>query len=267
MTKIKNQTVWITGASDGIGKALAIAMAKKGARIILTARNEKKLNAVKESLAGDSHMVFPMDLLKTDEIQSKANELLSKVNHIDILVNNAGITQRSLTKDTALEVDRKIMELDYFAVIILTKAVLPSMLARKSGLIVSVSSLAGKVGIPFRSAYCAAKHAVIGFMGALRAESKADNIKVLVVSPGSIRTDISKHALEGDGSTHNIVDPLVANGMPVEECARQMVEAIETDKSDLNVAKGGEMKLAENFLQTPEQLDALFEAVSTMQAK
>ncbi len=121
MSYFNNKTVWITGASEGIGKALALQLAAKGAKIILTARNVEKLEAVQAALKGGGHIVFPMDLLKTDEIAAKVKEVLQKVPRVDILINNAGISQRSLVKDTAIEVDRKIMELDYFAVITLTK--------------------------------------------------------------------------------------------------------------------------------------------------
>ncbi|MEM9936145.1 MAG: SDR family NAD(P)-dependent oxidoreductase, partial [Bacteroidota bacterium] len=218
MKSFKNKRVWITGASDGIGKELAIQLANKGAKIILTARSTEKLEVIKNSLEGDDHLVYPMDLLQVDKIPEAAKEVLSQVGEIDILVNNAGVSQRSLAKDTLLDVDRRIMEIDHFAVVALTKAVLPQMMDRQSGLVIAISSVAGKIGTPMRSAYCAAKHAVIGFMDALRAEVHADNIKVMVVTPGSIQTNISINALEGDGKKHNVTDPLIANGIPVEEC-------------------------------------------------
>ncbi|NRB46728.1 MAG: SDR family oxidoreductase [Saprospiraceae bacterium] len=243
MTDFNNQTVWITGASAGIGKELALQMAKGGAKIILTARNTEKLNAVKDSLAGNGHIVYPMDLLKVDTIPNAVEEVLAKVEAIDILVNNAGISQRSLAKDTLMEVDRKIMELDYFAAISLTKSVLPHMTKRKAGLIITISSIAGKFGTPMRTAYCAAKHAVIGFMDALRSEVHADNIKVMVVTPGSVKTNISINALEGDGKKHNVTDPLIENGIPVDECAAKIISGIRNGTPEVLIAKGKE-KLA-----------------------
>lgn len=240
MGDFNNKTVWITGASDGIGKELATQLAQQGAKIILTARNVQKLNKVKDSLTGDGHLVYPMDLMDGEKIPSAVEEVLSKINDVDILVNNAGISQRSLVKDTALSIDRKIMELDFFAVVSLTKSLLPHMMKRKSGHIVSISSVAGKIGTPSRSAYCAAKHAVIGFMDSLRAEVFSDNIKVMVVTPGSIKTNISKNALEGDGSKHGTTDPAIENGMAVEECARRIIKGIKKDTPELLIAKGKE---------------------------
>ena len=146
MKDLNSKTFWITGASGGIGKELAIQLANKGARIILTARSIDKLNTVKNSLAGDGHLVYPMDLLNTDKIPDAVEEVLDKVGKIDVLVNNAGVSQRSLAKNTSLEVDRKIMELDYFACVALTKSLLPHIIERRQGMILSISSLAGKFG-------------------------------------------------------------------------------------------------------------------------
>ncbi len=243
MRDLNNKIVWITGASDGIGKELAIQLAQLGAKIILTARSVEKLERIKTNLAGDGHLVYPMDLLKVDAIPDAANEVLYKIGTVDILVNNAGISQRSLVKETLIEIDRKIMEIDHFAVVALTKAVLPKMMAQKSGMIITISSVAGKFGVPMRSAYCAAKHAVIGFMEALRAEVHSDNIKVMVVTPGSVQTNISKNALEGDGKKHNVTDPLIANGIPVEECVQKIIKGIKNETPELLIAKGKE-KLA-----------------------
>lgn len=238
MKNFKDKIVWITGASDGIGKELAIQLAEEGAKIILTARNIDKLNAVKNNLQGDEHWVYPMDLLKVDDIPQTVNNVLKEVGPIDILVNNAGISQRSLAKDTLLDVDRKIMELDYFAVIALTKSVLPQMQKRKSGHIITISSVAGKMGVPMRTAYCGAKHAVIGFMDALRAETHADDIKVMVVTPGSVKTNISKNALEGDGKKHDVTDPLIENGIPVDVCVQKIVKGIKNNTPELLIADG-----------------------------
>lgn len=243
MKELKNKKVWITGASGGIGEALAIELANRGARIILTARSEEKLNTVKAGLKGEGHVVFPMDLLDTETISKKVAALLRQEGAIDMLINNAGVSQRSLAIDTALDVDRRIMELDYFAAVYLTKALLPKMAERKSGCIVTITSVAGKLGTPKRSAYCAAKHALHGFMDSLRAEVHQDNIEVVLVVPGSIRTNISRNALAGDGAKHGMLDPAIANGMPVEECARRIVKGIIRGKDEILIAQGKE-KLA-----------------------
>lgn len=237
MKELNNKRVWITGASGGIGKEMAIQMANAGAKLILTARSVEKLEALKESLDGDEHLICPMDLSKTEEIPGTVDKVITKVETIDILVNNAGISQRSLVKDTHLEVDRKIMELDYFSKVTLTKSLLPHMIKNQGGLIISISSVAGKIGTPMRSAYCAAKHALIGFMDALRAEVHTNNIKVMVVTPGSVQTDISKNALEGDGKKHNITDPMIANGIPVDVCVKKIIKGIQDETPELMIAQ------------------------------
>lgn len=237
MKDLKNKRVWITGASGGIGKEMAIQMANAGAKLILTARSVEKLESLKERLVGDEHLICPMDLSKTGEIPDTVKKVLSKVETIDVLVNNAGISQRSLVKDTHLEVDRKIMELDYFSKVVLTKSLLPHMTENQQGLIISISSVAGKIGTPMRSAYCAAKHALIGFMDALRAEVHANNINVMVVTPGSVQTDISKNALEGDGKKHNVTDPMIANGIPVDVCVKKIIKGIQKETPELMIAQ------------------------------
>ena len=237
MKELNNKRVWITGASSGIGKEMAIQMANAGAKLILTARSVEKLEALKESLDGDDHLICPMDLSKTEEIPGTVEKVINKVETIDVIVNNAGISQRSLVKDTHLEVDRKIMELDYFSKVTLTKSLLPHMIKNQGGLIISISSVAGKIGTPMRSAYCAAKHALIGFMDALRAEVHTNNIKVMVVTPGSVQTDISKNALEGDGKKHNITDPMIANGIPVDVCVKKIIKGIQNETPELMIAQ------------------------------
>lgn len=254
MKDFTNKTVWITGASDGIGRELAVQMAALGARIILTSRNEAKLNEVKEKLSGEGHIVYPMDLLKTDAIPDAVNHVLQLSNGVDILINNAGITQRSITIETDIAVDRKIMELDHFAPIIATKAILPHMIERGSGSIVSISSIAGKVGVPMRSAYCAAKHAIIGFMGSLRAEIHKHGIQVLVVAPGSTKTNISVNAIEGDGRIHGVTDPAIENGLPVSIVAKKTIEAILKKKAEIVVANKRETRLALLYRLMPDMI-------------
>lgn len=263
MSHFQNKTIWITGASDGIGKELALQLAEKGARIILTARNKEKLRAVQRSMKGGNHVVLPMDLLQTDQIPNLVKDVLEEIPKIDVLINNAGISQRSLVKDTDLKVDRKIMELDYFAVIILTKALLPHFLTHKSGQIVTISSLAGKLGTPMRSAYCAAKHALMGFMDSLRAEVAKDNIQVLVVTPGSVQTNVSKNALEGDGKAHGVTDAAIANGIPVEECVHKIVKGMETGTRELLIAKGKEKIAAYLKRFAPNRVFKLMENLKT----
>lgn len=243
MKDFKNKTIWITGASEGIGEELAIQMAKKGARIILSARSVEKLNAVKGTLEGNRHIVYPMDLLKINSIPRAVKQVLAIVGSIDVLVNNAGVSQRSLAMETEIEVERKIMELNHFAVVALSKSVVPKMIERKKGLIITISSIAGKMGVPMRTAYCASKHAVIGYMDALRAELHADNIKVMVIAPSAVQTNISINALEADGKKHNNIDPLIENGISVAKCVEKIIKGIKNETPELLIVKRKE-KLA-----------------------
>src|SRR5262252_5712010 len=232
----QDRIVWITGASSGIGEALAHAFHQAGARLILSARREDELRRVQAQCGGEAlAKILPLDVTKADDLQDKAHIALEMFDGVDILVNNAGITQRSLVKDTEIDVYRKLMEVNFFGAVALTKAVLPSMVENKAGHIVIISSLVGKFGTPLRSGYAAAKHALHGFFDSLRAEVGHSGIKVLLVCPGYIRTDISLHALRGDGGVHNKMDPGQARGMPVERCAEEILRAIAKGKEEIYV--------------------------------
>ncbi|MEM9990881.1 MAG: SDR family oxidoreductase [Bacteroidota bacterium] len=235
---LKGKRVWITGGSSGLGEALAYAFAKKGANLILTSRKRKELDRVKANCSPDSQVhVEVLDMMEHDKIPVVAARLLKELGTIDIVINNAGISQRGLAKDTALEVDKRIMSINYFGVVALTKALLPSMLANQSGHIVAVSSLVGKFGSPLRSTYAASKHALHGFFDSLRAEVVKDNIKVMLICPGYIHTNISKNAVTGDGSAQNTMDEKTAAGLSPQEFARQAVEAIQKGKQEVLIGK------------------------------
>ncbi len=231
----KNKVVWITGASSGIGEAIAKAFASEGAKLILSARREEELNRVKQSLnLPDSDiLILPLDLSDTSKTNELAKTVIDKFSRIDILVNNGGISQRSLTLETPIEIDRKIMEINFFGTIALTKSVLPFMIKQKSGHIIVMSSIAGKFGFFFRSAYSASKHALQGFFEALRMEIFNDNIKVLIVCPGKIKTDISINAITGTGGKHNKMDQSQSEGLSAEECARQVLKGIGNNKYEI----------------------------------
>ncbi|MFN3586221.1 MAG: SDR family NAD(P)-dependent oxidoreductase, partial [Moraxellaceae bacterium] len=184
MGRYQDKVVWITGASSGIGEALAREFAAAGARLVLSARRETELERVRASCARpEAHIVLPLDMTESAVLPVHVNTVLERCGHIDVLVNNAGISQRSLVKDTTLDVDRRIMEVDFFGPVALMKAVLPHMLARRSGQLVAVSSVVGLVATPWRSAYAAAKHAIVGFCDALRAEVHDDGVQVAVLFP------------------------------------------------------------------------------------
>lgn len=230
----QDQVVWITGASSGIGAALAIAFAARGARLVLSARRQDRLEAVRAQCAHPArHDLVPVDLMDTAGIVAAAESVLRRHGRVDILVNNGGVTQRSLVKDTRLDVDRQIMETNYFGAVALTKALLPSMLSRRSGDIVVISSLVGHFSTPLRSAYAASKHALHGFFDALRAEVHADGLHVMLVCPGFVRTDISLRALTGDGSPQGTMDAGQAAGIAPEECAGRILAGLDRRKDEI----------------------------------
>ena len=233
MNHFQNKVAWITGASSGIGKELAIQLDKKGALLVLSARNEEELNNLNTQLKGDNHLVLPLDLMEPDTFERLTSQVISKFEKIDYLFNSGGVSQRSEVHETSLEIDRKLMEVNYFGNIALTKAVLPYMRQEKSGHIVVTSSIAGKFGFFLRSAYCASKHALHGFYESLLLEEEKNNIHVTLVCPGKIKTPISVNALTADGSKHGQMDDNQATGMSVEECVAQMLIATTQKKKEV----------------------------------
>jgi short-subunit dehydrogenase len=236
MTGYSGKVVWITGASSGIGEALAVTLSNEGATVVLSARREDELNRVAKSLsAPDRTMILPLDLADTSNVAQLAKQVADKYSRIDVLINNGGISQRSLAKETPLDVDRKIMEVNYFGQVALTKAVLPYMLKQKSGHIVAMSSISGKFGFYLRTAYSASKHALHGFFESLRLENEESGIKVTIAVPGKIQSNISLNALKGDGTKHGVMDQSQAEGMPALECARIIVDAMKNGKEEILV--------------------------------
>lgn len=235
----KNKVVWVTGASSGIGRELCVELEKAGALLILSGRNLPALQELMLTFSDSrKHNILVFDLAESggfDAVASKAWEFNQKV---DVLVNNGGISQRSLALETSQEVDRQIMEVDYFGTIALTKALLPRMVERKQGRVINIASIAGKVGSPLRSAYSGAKHALIGFMDCLRAEVADQGIEVINVCPGFVNTNISKNALTGDMSTYQQVDVEIANGMPVGRFVDKLLQQLKKNKSEIILAEG-----------------------------
>ncbi len=231
----KNNVVWITGASSGIGEALTYEFARQGARLIISSNQQAELEKVQKKCKtfGTECFIQYLDITDIANMQHIADSIIKRFGKIDVLVNNAGISQRSLTSETPLEVDRKIMEIDYFGTIALTKIVLPFMKNNGGGYIAVTSSISGKFGFPLRSAYSAAKHALHGFFETLRSEVYDDNIKVLIAFPGRIKTDISLNALTKDGTAHGKMDDGQNKGISVEKCARQYLKAIQRDKKEV----------------------------------
>jgi dehydrogenase/reductase SDR family member 7B len=231
----QQKRVWITGASSGIGEALALALAARGAHLILSARKVAELERVAAacSQAGAaSVLVQPLDLAKQDELPTIVAEVLRLSGKVDILINNGGISQRSLAKDTSLSVDRQLMEVNYFGTVALTKAILPTMLTHQLGHIVTITSLMGKFGAPLRSSYAGAKHALHGFFDSLRAELAQTPIKVTLICPGYVRTNISINALTGSGQQQGTMDEATNKGMTPEALAKGILRAVENGKNE-----------------------------------
>jgi short-subunit dehydrogenase len=177
--------------------------------------------------------VIPLDLEKNSNYNNEAKEVVKRYGTIDYLIVNGGISQRSLISETPLSIDRKLMEINYFGNISITKSVLPYMIEQKSGHIIVVSSIVGKFGFPLRSAYSASKHSLHGFYETLRAEQKSNNINVTIVIPGRVKTNISQNALLKDGSRHNKLDDGQADGISVQSCSHQIVKAIKKNRKEV----------------------------------
>lgn len=232
------KVIWITGASSGIGESLAKVLAQRGARLVLSARREEALMQVRAACADEaSHFVLPLDMAEQAAFAPATQAVLGRFGAIDVLVHCAGLSQRSRAVDTQLAVDRRIMEVNYFGPVALTKQVLPAMLERRSGHIVVVSSLLGKFATPDRSAYCASKHALHGFFDALRAEVFSHGIAVTIVCPGFVRTHASFNALKGDGQPHGKMDRRIERGLASEVCAERIARAIERRRREVYIGQ------------------------------
>lgn len=236
MPSFEDKVVWVTGASGGIGAALARAFAAEGAHLVLSARREDALGdtaADCEAIGAASVQVVPLDLDTLDTHQAAVDAVVARHERIDLLVNNAGISQRSLARDTLLEVDQRIMHTNYLGTVSLTKAVLPVMTRQRHGHIAVVTSLVGHIGTPKRTAYAASKHALHGFFDSLRAELWRDDIAITMVCPGFIRTDVSINALSGDGAPHGVMDRGQANGLDVDVCAARVLRGLRRRRAEV----------------------------------
>ncbi|MDO8538969.1 MAG: SDR family oxidoreductase [Opitutaceae bacterium] len=234
--KFHNQIVWITGASSGIGEALAYAFAREGARLVLSSRRVAELERVRAQCARPAnHVVVPLDVTHSDTFPAIVAEVLARCGRIDVLVNNAGVSQRALASDTTPEVERLLMEIDYFGPVALTKAVLPSMRVRGAGHVVVVSSVMGYVGTPNRSTYAAAKHALHGYFDSLRAETWREGIQVTIACPGYVRTAVSANALGPRGEQHGRTDDTHSSGIAPERCAAAIVRGVARRREEVHV--------------------------------
>lgn len=238
MTSVAGRVVWITGASAGIGEGLARAMAAKGAKLALSARNAEALEALRRELDHpQAHLCVPLDVTNDAAVQAAADHIGATLGRVEVLVANAGVTQRSEVAETTVETYRRLMDINFFGVVSAVRAVLPAMLDAGQGHIAATSSVVGKYGSPLRSGYSASKHAVHGFLDSLRAEVHDRGVRVTVVCPGFVATDISTRALVGDGSAYGVLDEKQQQGISVDECVRRYLGAIETETAE--VVMGG----------------------------
>ncbi len=231
------KTIWITGASSGIGKAVAIELSNKNCKLILSGRNKEALIEVSEICKKNSSdsLVLPFDIGDEKSIESAIHEIKEKKIMIDCLYHFAGISQRSLVSETPLFVDRKVFEINFFGTIALTKAILPLMINNGGGQIAVTSSIVGKFGFPLRSSYSATKHALHGFFESLRAENKQNNIFVSVIIPGFVKTNISINAITKEGNAHGKMDDGQDTGISAEKSAKAIVKGLKKNKKEILV--------------------------------
>jgi dehydrogenase/reductase SDR family member 7B len=261
---ISGKIAWVTGASSGIGRALAIELANRGAQLILSGRRADALAETAAAMAGES-LILPFDTTDIAALDGVVAQAAAWRGRIDILVNNAGISQRSLAVDTAPGVYDAVIGADLIAPIHLTQCCLPHLIAHNAGQIVAISSVAGRVGVPLRTAYCAAKHGLIGYMDALRAETAvAHGLSVLNVLPGSVATDVARNALTAAGDAQGHSDPQIDDGIPAAECANVICDAIMAGTRELIVAREMEGGLARMRQADPE---ALFDIAAKIGAR
>lgn len=230
----KKTVYWITGASSGIGKALALELAHPENAIILSGRNRHTLDEVRELVSKTAKAeVLVFDMLAMDEFPKIVEAAVGVFGRIDVLVNNAGVSQRSNAMETSAELEKKIMNINYFSQVALAKALLPRMIEQRKGHLVNVSSIAGKFGFGLRSSYAAAKHALLGYFEALRLELKDIPVYVTNVCPGRVLTQVSFNALTADGTTHGLLDDGQRRGITAQKCAKQIVRAIRNKKYEV----------------------------------
>jgi dehydrogenase/reductase SDR family member 7B len=235
MVELAGKNVWITGASSGLGAALAQQCLDAGARVLLSARRVDRLQVIAQ---GRSHVeVLPLDLADTDALAGHAREALARMGNIDVMIHNAGIGQRGLVSESSIDVERRLMEVNFLGPVALTKAILPSMIARGQGDFVVISSVLGMMSVKRRAGYCASKHALHGYFNALRAEVHEHGLRVLLVCPGHIDSEFSQQALDATGRANGIDEASTRAGLSPEECARVTLRALQRGRAEIYPAK------------------------------
>ncbi|MCC5926613.1 MAG: SDR family oxidoreductase [Bacteroidetes bacterium] len=237
MNYYQNKTIWITGASSGIGEALVADLIAQGANIIISARREAELQRVFSENGADANrmLVLPLDVGMHEKLHDAARTAIDWKGRLDILINNAGISQRAFVHDTNLDIEKRLFDINYFGTVELTRAVLPHMMKNRSGHIVVMSSVLGKMSVPMRSTYCSTKHALHGYFDALRAEIHQLGIHVTLVCPGYIKTEVSINAFKADGSKHATLDASQAKGMMPEVFSKKMLKKVAARREEFYV--------------------------------
>jgi dehydrogenase/reductase SDR family member 7B len=227
--------VWVTGASSGIGEALSKQLALAGARLVISSHEPEELERVKKEIGKVEHepLIISFDLSDPKAVEDAADKVIQKMGGVNIFFCNGGVSTRTTAIDTSLEVDRKVMEINYFSGLIITKKILPGMIDKKFGHIIATSSISGKFGFPLRSAYAASKHALHGFYESLWTELNQHGIRTTIIMPGRVKTNISMHALNKDGKEYGKMSKGQAGGIKPESCARQMLRAAAKNKREV----------------------------------
>lgn len=232
--ELAKKVIWITGASSGLGEAMAVEAARQKARLVLSARRESELNRVKQEcirhIREEDVLILPVDVGALQSADKETARVIEKFGRIDVLINNAGIAQRSFGGDTPIDVERKIMEVNYFGTIILTKSVLAQMRKQKSGNIAVISSIMGKLGFPGRTSYASSKHALHGYFESMRIEEKNNGIHFHIICPGYIKTNVSLNAVNAAGDLHKKMDQGQARGMDPVRAAQKVLSAIRNNR-------------------------------------
>lgn len=254
------KVAWITGASSGIGAALARDLAARGAHLVLSGRDEKRLEAVAAD-CGEC-LILPFDVRDETALADATAKAIAWKGGVDIAFANAGVSQRSRALNTDMQVYRDIIDIDLTAQIAFTQGLIGHMSERGSGALGFISSIAGKVGVPLRTAYCAAKFGLSGYADALRGELSQSGVSVHTIYPGSVATNVSRNALTGEGTARGRSDKAIDNGIPADEAARTMLDGIANGERESIVAQGMELSMGE-LRRTP---DSLFDSVAAMVA-
>lgn len=233
----KNKVIWITGASSGIGKELAIQLSQQEAILILTSSNTLLLEEVKLELKNTTSHILPYNLFNIASIDSLVAKAVSLEGRIDYVIQSAGISQRSMASETSMDVYKKLMDINFYAPLAITQAILPHFKKINSGNMTVISSIAGLMGFPLRSGYAASKHAIKGYLETLQSELFKTNITISIVYPGRINTNISKNALVGDGQQYGTTDENNEVGMDVEVCAQKIIKGLRSNKKSIIIVK------------------------------